>query len=827
LLDQKRDVFKSVQERADTVSEAWALSSNGGPSDSFSLFSFDINDKRFDFDDEIMKLGPYRRVLQAQSKQQSHRGAPVPNLIDDDLLDLSFEDLTPGPWTQELQQNFSTEDTQTVSLQALQLQDHDDTVREGPCNQSQSSKDPYRVPEDSPSSSIIQTGLSMRADPQESAGDESMSPEAEMSSNASISAEMPSASTPELEPPNGEEETPIIGWDIYIENSQVEAGPWTLHDLDDYQFSSACIENMRKFAPIHYAAFTGDATSIKQIFQTMDSVAIHRKLTSLFESHIPVRFAAMAGHVETVALIECYGNFSNYKDLNGMNALHCAIIYGHKDVVKYLLLHGYADSTCNLRGNILGNKIVLGRWNILSLASHFGHLGVVEEVLKSTNLSGQNQPPSDTETIPALHAAVHSILYLILAADPTLNKSETKKCLFYSLFSDLYSEIPPPMVGLFQRLGGAGPEIPNIVSRLKIIDLLCKSGISINAVDAQGLTALEAACFGPSVLVIERLLTYGARVSTGKRFPSQLKTNARQYIRDGPVPWSGMYESPLHLAALLDRKEIVEILLNSNDVDPNINGYEERRPLHYAAAMGSLQVISTLIAAGANVDSEAHRVIKSSEMRLITPLMVAAKQCQTEAMVALINAGAEIRKSIYWFYYTEGEKRMETILNRVARMKNLNISVVKTLLEQGAPLNARDDRMRTPLHNCYLRNTDIVAAMRLFIERGADPNAKDFEGNTPLQLTLRFRSVNEWNASEVVKALLSWKADPYLKNSRGNDAFDMVKSALKRREIRKDKAKREDFEMVSKILNEARRRSKDSSSSAQNKILRRWPFQKT
>jgi hypothetical protein len=103
-------VLKTVRRQTDTLSETWGFrnfTSESQLSDSISILSLDLNDKTFDFDEEISKLGPYRRVLRAQLRNQRHREQPTGNLIDDDLLDLSIDPLIPGRWTEELQRKFS------------------------------------------------------------------------------------------------------------------------------------------------------------------------------------------------------------------------------------------------------------------------------------------------------------------------------------------------------------------------------------------------------------------------------------------------------------------------------------------------------------------------------------------------------------------------------------------------------------------------------------------------------------------------------------------------------------------------------------------------
>lgn len=107
-------MLQRVKRQTDTLSGHWGFRENSDNSDTFSIFSVDLNNRTFAFDEEISKLGPYRRALKAQNQHPEQQQQPpqgsVGNLIDDDLLDLGIEPLTPGPWTAELHKEFSNED---------------------------------------------------------------------------------------------------------------------------------------------------------------------------------------------------------------------------------------------------------------------------------------------------------------------------------------------------------------------------------------------------------------------------------------------------------------------------------------------------------------------------------------------------------------------------------------------------------------------------------------------------------------------------------------------------------------------------------------------
>ena len=95
-----------------------------------------------------------------------------------------------------------------------------------------------------------------------------------------------------------------------------------------------------------------------------------------------------------------------------------------------------------------------------------------------------------------------------------------------------------------------------------------------------------------------------------------------------------------------------------------------------------------------------------------------------------------------------------------------DIEEMKSLLEEGLPINAFDDLNRTPLH--YAAIGGHIEAVRYLIDVGADVNAHDEEriGETPLG------QVAANCTFEMAKILVDAGADPTILGWMTNTALD-------------------------------------------------------
>ena len=102
---------------------------------------------------------------------------------------------------------------------------------------------------------------------------------------------------------------------------------------------------------------------------------------------------------------------------------------------------------------------------------------------------------------------------------------------------------------------------------------------------------------------------------------------------------------------------------------------------------------------------------------------------------------------------------MEPIHNAA---QNGNLNQVKSLLNQGVPVNSRNAHGWTPLH--FAASSGRVNVVQELLRRGAHVNPRTRSGMTPLYLAAF------WNTPHVVHALIRAGANPKYRNMYGYDA---------------------------------------------------------
>ena len=188
----------------------------------------------------------------------------------------------------------------------------------------------------------------------------------------------------------------------------------------------------------------------------------------------------------------------------------------------------------------------------------------------------------------------------------------------------------------------------------------------------------------------------------------------------------------------------------SAGINPNTTNEENKTALMYAAEKNHPEAVKLLIASGADIEACHYRA---------TALVYAVHNGNTACVKMLLNAGANVHICLRF----NGE---QGILHLV---RNEDPEILRMLIQAGAPLNQTDDGGSTRLG--WAASEGNSTFVTILLDAGANPNCANHSlfGSgpiTPLMNAARKGFV------DIIKALLSAKADINLKDKDGKTALD-------------------------------------------------------
>ena len=211
---------------------------------------------------------------------------------------------------------------------------------------------------------------------------------------------------------------------------------------------------------------------------------------------------------------------------------------------------------------------------------------------------------------------------------------------------------------------------------------LLSARVDVNALAADGSTALHWAAQRDDAAIVQLLLAAGADASATTRYN---------------VP-------PLYHAALNGNAAIMARLLDAG-ADPNGTAHEGQTMLMTAALSGRAEVVRLLLIRGARVDEK-------EPYKGQTALMWAAAEGHTAAAEVLIEAGADVRA-----------KSAGGFTPLLFAVRNAHLDTARALLARGANVNDVAPDGSSALSVATVNAYFEVAAMLL--DQGADPNLPD------------------------------------------------------------------------------------------------------
>ncbi|KAK4167514.1 ankyrin repeat-containing domain protein, partial [Cladorrhinum sp. PSN259] len=271
-----------------------------------------------------------------------------------------------------------------------------------------------------------------------------------------------------------------------------------------------------------------------------------------------------------------------------------------------------------------------------------------------------------------------------------------------------------------------------------VVSLLLDHNVNIDAGDHLGRRPLSYAASGGHHIVVRLLLQHNdkadARDASGRTplwWAAQNGSTAaaKELLSHGGVdvnaadPWTG--QTPLLLAARGGFKEMVKLLLNQNDINPDVFDIKGRTALWYAAEQNHPEIAHILL--------ENESVMKNArDIYGQTPLATAASRGNT-ATVALL------------LHYNKVDVKSRDIYGRAPlalAAENGHATVIEQLLARcDIEADCRDQDNWTPLHSAAFEGHRPV--LEALLRHGvANINAASKGGLTPLSCA-NIRSPND------------------------------------------------------------------------------------
>ena len=270
---------------------------------------------------------------------------------------------------------------------------------------------------------------------------------------------------------------------------------------------------------------------------------------------------------------------------------------------------------------------------------------------------------------------------------------------------------------------------------IEAVSLLIQKGAKIDSLDAEGKTPLLVALERRNVEVAKLLASNSASLFKKDIFGSSPFFYARE-------------------VALLSN------ILNSKTI--NQKDEDGKTPLHYAVEDYDVLLVKQILSLGvppigikedgSNLLSVAYRSPSKTEAATIASLLLLA------GVEPLYGDFKEFEQSVIKRNYATRFNDGMTALH-VACSKGY-LGFVKYLIEQGAPVNAKNVANSTALHEAVRKgNTSCVSVL---LSNGADPAITDSFGNTSLHIVMPKAS-----RMEIFNLLLSKGTNPNIKDSYG------------------------------------------------------------
>jgi ankyrin repeat protein len=408
------------------------------------------------------------------------------------------------------------------------------------------------------------------------------------------------------------------------------------------------------------------------------------------QSDVRLADAAREGDFSAVRSLLASGAKVNTPQPDGSTALHWAAYHGDPDAVQLLIdAHANVNAVTELGATPL--------W----LASSQGNTEPVALLLKAEANPGTALLSGETALMSATDRGSAEVVKALLAAGADPNAAES--------------------------LGGQNALMWAVAENyVEIVGALLEHKANPNARTKAGFTPMLFAAQQGATASATLLLDAGAEINA---------TSQKEGL------------TPLSLSIASGHVEL-PLLLIERGADPNVPDGRGYTALHYAAdERGEVELVHALIARGANLNA---RITKDPpraneggySLPGATPLFMAARIANLEAVRALLDAGADpliaTNKSTTPFAVAAGVGFPQDRDWYEDEKKDF-LEIVKLLADRGADINASGEHGWTPLHGAAYKGLDEI--VRFLVAKGAHLEVVDSFGQTPLTIAGALQTV--------------------------------------------------------------------------------------
>lgn len=342
------------------------------------------------------------------------------------------------------------------------------------------------------------------------------------------------------------------------------------------------LKNLKKQTPLHYAIVSKNVEITKLLLKkNADINDVNDK------NENALTLAVKSQITEMVSLVLNYKPSINKVNLN---AFFYAIwkFENLKEIIHLFLDHGFQ----------LLNNIMYLRQFIINQNVPCSDVELIEKILPSFSLKDYFIKSRESIHLCILNNEIQIIELLIRHG----YKIDETNCDYQEI---VYAVVDTNLDEMFSLLLSCGAEFKsNLVkvaakfSDMKIIRIMLNHGLEVGTTDEWDTTVLHFAIWHEQIELINYLICEKkAPVNTMRTMEQQIFSN-----EDEKALYSKIAMSPLHLAVIKKRCDVVQLLLDKN-ADVNCKDGQNETALHYATKNASdLDIIKLLLRYGADIN---------------------------------------------------------------------------------------------------------------------------------------------------------------------------------------------------------------------------------